>query len=100
MHIKLKRKGLEKFFIYGTFASGTLRDKRTVPKPKRILSRLNDGWQGLLPKKMRRTRSKSIRIPVQIIVYKSIARIARLDVSAFHPHQTPGDGNPPPVNCL
>jgi len=55
-------KGLEKLFIYDTFASRTLRDKRTVLKPKRILSRLNDGWQEFLPKKMHRNDGTCIHL--------------------------------------
>jgi hypothetical protein len=45
MDLQTETKGLEKLFIYGTFAFGALRDKRTIPKPKRILSRLNNDWQ-------------------------------------------------------
>jgi len=45
MEIHTETKDLEKLFIYDTFAFRTLRDKRTVPKPKRILSRLNNDWQ-------------------------------------------------------
>jgi hypothetical protein len=76
MEFHTETKGLEKLFIYGTFAFRTLRDKRTVLKPKRILSRLNNDWQEFYLKKctVRRADASPAAVCSRFLPAKLFAR--------------------------
>jgi hypothetical protein len=97
MEFHTETKGLEKFFITTTFAFCTLRDKRTVPKPKRILSRLNNGWQEFYLKKCTECRAFASAFPStgQIFTHK-IMRHSQKTVPFFQC----STGNLLPVNWL